>query len=298
MCPLLNNPESRPDHEEAFSLVELLVAVSITTVIIFALYAIFDHTQKAFRGSISQVDVMESGRAAMDLITRDLEQLSASNEANVTNLFARVLASAVPLSQLLPGDTIRTNQLQDFFFLSRINNNWSLSGYSIVPALTNSPVGTLNRFSASTNSIQRKILFDYIAMYFQGSLPTVGWAPVIDGVVHLTFLPYDGDGSLRSRTRSGPSDSQEVKPYERSPVLMSRTITAPGFVFDNRTAYRYFCVSNALPPFIEVQLGILEPQILEQYKSMPSNVASNFLARQAGRVHLFRQRIAIHTAAR
>jgi hypothetical protein len=62
MCPPLNSPESRPDHKDAFSLVELLVAVSITTVIIFASVRDLDHTQKAFRGSISQVDVMESGR--------------------------------------------------------------------------------------------------------------------------------------------------------------------------------------------------------------------------------------------
>ena len=274
MCPPLNNPESRPDHEDAFSLVELLVAVSITTVIIFALYAIFDHTQKAFRGSISQVDVMESGRAAMDLMTRELEQLSASNETNVVNLFAQRSTNTISFQQSLPGNMLRTNRFQDFFFLNRFNNNWSLAGYTVVPSVSGSGVvGTLWRHS--TNSINRAVPFNIMSAFINGTSKTVDLQPVIDGVIHLTLLPYDDAGSL-----------------------MTWTNRVPGFVSDPRTSYHYFFLSNALPRFVELELGILEPQILEQYKSMPSNVASNFLARQAGRVHLFRQRIAIHTASR
>ena len=114
----------------------LVQPVSITTVIIFALYAIFDHTQKAFRGSISQVDVMESGRAAMDLITRELEQLSASNETNVVNLFVQRGTNTVSSQQTLPGNMVRTNRFQDFFFLTRFNNNWSVSGYTVLPSVS------------------------------------------------------------------------------------------------------------------------------------------------------------------
>jgi hypothetical protein len=102
--------------------------------------------------------------------------------------------------------------------------------------------------------------------------------PVIDGVIHLTLLPYDDAGSPMKRT-NGPRGFRVFDP-------------------NPRTSYNYYFLSNALPRFVELEMGILEPQILEQYKSMPPNVASNFLARQAGRVHLFRQRIAIHTASR
>ena len=44
-------------------------------------------------------------------------------------------------------------------------------------------------------------------------------------------------------------------------------------------------------------MGTLEPHKLEQFKAFPSPiVASNYLARQVGAVHLFQQRIPIHTA--
>ena len=296
MCPSGNNLENRPSEARAFSLVELLVAVSITTVIIFALYAVFDHTQKAFRGSISQVDVMESGRAAMDLLTRELGELSASGE-DATNLFVQASATAAPLIQALPGNTVRTNRLQEIFFLNRIKNDWSISGYSVFPTQPGSPVGTLMRFRFTTNSFYRRDAFNTMARLINGSSTNV-LQPVIDGVVHLTLLPYEQSSVLMSRPKSELDDQREVKLYKQSAVLMTRTNSAPDFVFDNRAIYHYFCLSNALPHFVDLEMGILEPQILEQYKSMPPNVASNFLARQAGRVHLFRQRIAIHTASR
>ena len=72
----------------AFSLIEILTAVSIMTVIIIALYAMFDHTQKALRGSVSQTDVLESGRAAMEMIKRELEQMSGSKGSRIPNFYA------------------------------------------------------------------------------------------------------------------------------------------------------------------------------------------------------------------
>ena len=54
----------------AFSIMELLVAVSIMTFIVYALYQMFHQTQKALRGNITQVDVLESGRAALEMMSR------------------------------------------------------------------------------------------------------------------------------------------------------------------------------------------------------------------------------------
>jgi hypothetical protein len=45
---------------------------------------------------------------------------------------------------------------------------------------------------------------------------------------------------------------------------------------------------------VEFELGVLEPQTLARYRSIPDvTTQSNFLASHAGNVHLFRQRIAI-----
>ena len=65
-------------NKGAFSIAELLIAISLLAVVVLALYSIFSQTQKAFRSSINQVDVNEGGRAAMGILVRDLERAVAT----------------------------------------------------------------------------------------------------------------------------------------------------------------------------------------------------------------------------
>jgi hypothetical protein len=51
-----------------------------------------------------------------------------------------------------------------------------------------------------------------------------------------------------------------------------------------------------VPAAVEIELGFLESRTLERAKSIPNiTTRREFLERQAGRVHLFRQRIPIHS---
>ena len=51
---------------------------------------------------------------------------------------------------------------------------------------------------------------------------------------------------------------------------------------------------NAVPAVVEFEIGILEQQTYQHYKSIPTAAAqANYLEGQAGRVHLFRQRVAV-----
>jgi prepilin-type N-terminal cleavage/methylation domain-containing protein len=262
----MRNPGHHPAPSQVrpygFTLIEILLSVTIMTVIIVSLYAVFDHTQKALRGSMRQVDVLEAGRAAMDLMTRELEQMSASNETNVANLFVQ-FSAARPFLQDLPRDK-RTNFLQDFFFLSRMNNQWSASGYMVVPLRDGegnvlSTVGTLMRFN--TNAPTAGAAYQVLSTFLSNAATNVLLQPVIDGVIHMSLRTYD---------RNGLKFTDLSKRYFRS---------------------------NSLPGYVELELGILEPQIITQFKSMPNaNVATNYLAKHAGQVHLFRQRIPVRTA--
>ena len=59
----------------------------------------------------------------------------------------------------------------------------------------------------------------------------------------------------------------------------------------------YF-TSNAVPAYLELELAMLEPATFKQYQSLVVPGASGaaaqaFLRKQAGKVHLFRQRIPI-----
>src|SRR5689334_6882697 len=146
-CPMA---ERRTLGARAFSLVELLTAVAIMVIIIFALYAMFAQTQKALRANTTQVDVLESGRATAEILGRELAGLTASGRPFTTNIYARMIPSA-PLVQMdisLPNSApVRTNVLQEFFFLSRQGNSWIGTGYRVMGA--DNGVGTLYRYSVA-----------------------------------------------------------------------------------------------------------------------------------------------------
>src|SRR5438552_7914811 len=82
--------DSRADSG-GFSLIEVMVAVSLLAVIIVGLLAMFYQTQRAFRSGIAQVDVLEGGRATLDLISRELQEMTAASDPMITNvnLFVR-----------------------------------------------------------------------------------------------------------------------------------------------------------------------------------------------------------------
>src|SRR5438046_7663581 len=98
----------------AFTVVELLVAVSVLSLIVLVLYGLFDQVQRALRGNVAQVDVLEGGRSAMQLMAGELEQMDAGNLPASTNLY--ISLTAVPHRQaLLDAGTNRVNVLQQIF---------------------------------------------------------------------------------------------------------------------------------------------------------------------------------------
>ena len=107
--------EARRATQRAFSLMELMLSVSIMVVIVGALYAMFYQTQKALRSSVNQVDVLESGRVAMDLLSRELSQMAPTRLANSTNFVAFLTPVYQPVVQRVPvaGNLFRTNRLQE-----------------------------------------------------------------------------------------------------------------------------------------------------------------------------------------
>jgi type II secretory pathway component PulJ len=308
---------SMPAREQrAFSLLELLTAVSIMVLIIFALYQMFAQTQKAMRGNITQVDVLESGRAAMEMISRELEQMDACGLAQGINLFAGM----IPIQPLVQADLnqssrpLRTNLLQELFFLSQRNNQWQGVGYRVLRAQDG--VGTLYRHSATTN--RHRLTYTNLMGQFvhavlatntaTGSLLT-NYHRVADGIIHFRVTAFDPEGRrlgyettnlfsgyqiLRLRQNSSaPLAFSTANHVAEANVILRQDPFDP---FRRETQFS-FC-SNALPAYVEVELGVLEPSTLKQYESLFGTAAGqDFLKRQASKVHLFRQRIPIRTAS-
>jgi len=264
----------------AFSVVELLVAVSILTMIVLVLFGVFDQVQKALRGNVAQVDTLEGGRAAMEMLTRELEQMRSSRIGGGTNLLIGMVAEPTRQEMLDPG-LFRTNVLQEVFFTTLSGKVWSGIGYKVY--LTNYGVGGLYRFETTNHA---GLL---TATNLGGAYDAFGWPRysnvcqrITDGVVHFRVQAYDTNGVLMKlpTTNQYPGVVMVNDPFN--------TYTA-----ETRLAFN----DEALPAYLDVELGILEPQVLERYKSMASSsVASNYLAKQTGKVRLFQQRIPIRNA--
>ena len=70
----------------AFTMVELMGAVTIAMVLIFLMYSIFDKVQTVFVAGQNRARAMEEGRTAMDLIVDDVRALSGGIDGDLENI--------------------------------------------------------------------------------------------------------------------------------------------------------------------------------------------------------------------
>ncbi len=283
----------RAARAAAFTVVELMVAISVLGLIIVVLYNVFDNTQRAMRSNAAQVDVMEGARAAIELVGRDLEQMTPVGLAGATNFLVAWWSSN--LVQSLPGPTNtlnrRTNFQQQLFFTSQFNKQVSGIGYRVVPA---TGVGTLYRY-VDAEPLALLTPYRLSSNYFQfantnyvdlnpATYPNPVFQRVVDGVVHFRVTAFDSLG-------------RRIEPYEPQYGLTNRYAGVFATNETLRTWPRYLFVNDAVPAAVEIELGILEPAVLDRYRSMNNPaVAANYLVRQASRVHVFQQRIPVRAA--
>ena len=297
-CAALNSQPSTLNRFRGFTLVEILVVVVLLSFIILALMTVFSATQSAFRAGITQTDVMEGGRSVMGLIKSDLESLTPSDGASngpvnfyVNTNYWQYQSNSAPLMQTLVGsrdpNTLRTNVLETFFVLTRQNTTWTGTGYVVDTASTNS-LNPLYRFSISTNIMARNAR-NIPAMLYTNFLnaPLASMSHLVDGVVHLTVHAYDINGRWMTNYYTFYGSNPVLTTTNQNTWFSAPTLGEVGF-------YMY---SNALPAAVEVELGVLEDRTIQRAESLPDLSPgwsrSNYLAQQAGKVHLFRQRFPI-----
>jgi len=253
-----------------------MLVVALLSLIVIALMGVFSSTQRAFRASITQTDVLEGGRAAMDLMTGDMREMrvSAGYSNSVpgapVNFFIAVPSGYSPLVQsLVASSATRTNILEKVFILSRENLTWTGTGY-VVDTNSTSAINPLYRFTISTNvAVNPAVLFN---IFNTNSI--INMSRLVDGVVHLRVRAYDTNGMWMN---SAYTNASNFDPF--TPVY-------------GETGFYMF--SNTLPASVEVELGVLEDRTLQRAESRPAGLLrDNYLREQAGQVHLFRQRVTI-----
>lgn len=305
----------------AFTLLEVMVAVAIMGVIVMALYTVFNQTQRALRANANQTDVMEGGRFAMALLVGDLRSLTAAGVAPETNfitsvspaigipilgdlkndLYSRYYTAARPanwssyapvVQALNTRNERRTNVLSEVFLHSRTGVRSSGVVYRVLNA--RGGVGTLARYAYEHTN--RFVLPGTLstACLLQ---PASSFAEVLDGVVHFRVQSYDPLGfpmTWMNREWYGTTSGNRQASLGYQLGVDLQLEQDPRAVSETLTMFR----SNALPAAIEIEIGVLEPESLAQFRALPegSVFAERYLSNHAAQVQLFRQRIPIWQA--
>jgi len=109
---------SRPPRGAAFTLIELMVAAAITTLLLLGMTGIFDQSMKAWRLSSRRADAEREVRATLSTIQRDLRSLWSETNLPVYRLTAQ---PGIPLVN--PSKEPEYSQSVALFFLTRQSTN-------------------------------------------------------------------------------------------------------------------------------------------------------------------------------
>jgi len=267
-------------------MVEILTAVAITTLIVFALVSMFNTTTKALLMGIKQKDVWVSARASFGLLSTDIEKVSAGGYAtiggkNELRISALTFGPPFPSSGLqLPNLTVINNQLQDFYLLSRDGSRWDLSIYRIIRENPNVGVGTLFRFHTNYTTYNllnsENLPIDYSPVSLMANPNPFKWANdvfvanssrMVDGVIHLRMVAYDNDG-------------RELYPTN----AVEYSVTGSSFEFGGET----------LPAAVDLEMFVMEPERINEFRAQSGDIAKrNYLQEHIGNIQMFRTRIPI-----
>ncbi|MBE7157540.1 MAG: hypothetical protein INR62_03740 [Rhodospirillales bacterium] len=251
--------------DAAFTLVELLVAMAVGTLLIIFLFQLFNAATRAWRQGEDQAETYREARAALQMMVRDLGQ-------TVAPMTGSVYASPTPKPAAIPpvvapalvldyygdkpsnGDEIN----EEVYCLTTIPND----GVSSLCA-----VGYFCQWSANGHSKAYSLMRQYLG---SGS-PTV--PGLFDrfknkaGAAQLSFL----DVFERSGTPPLPSIT-EMSSYIwdlqiRTPTTLQNPDALPKYLktADYSTGY-----ANALPAYLEIRFKALSESAARQLESIPT----------------------------
>lgn len=273
----------------AYSLVEIMVAMSLLTVIVVGLMLTLNQTQRALRASGAQTDTLENGRAFLALLNREMGEIVnfSPTLTNVSRFAAMYRNDASPLLQDIPGGggLKRTNELQSFCFVvpSKELNGWRAIFYDFRKSDQEErrvvdvyrAERTFPRWKATNElaSLQQ----EFFSWKFGAETATNDFTKLLSGVIHLRFQA-----------------SEKTNGYPLMP-LSAEASHPRGYFFANPPLVNP-APAVYYPDSIEIELALLDTDTYKRSKPIENKTTlENFLADRAGNVQVFRQRINIPT---
>jgi type II secretory pathway pseudopilin PulG len=285
----------RMRRPRAFTLIEILTAITITTVIVFTLVSMFNTSTRALRIANRQTDVWEAARSTFGILRNDISEVTVGGLTNRINLFAANGPSRIALH----GEPMR---LQDVYVLSRDENQWKVNIFMLgkdrktdpddTPVLslyrfqTNYPVyvpagsGVLDidqplASPSSTYSIALAALDKHLSDLDKGIEPDRSVNIMTRGIVHLRLVAYDADGRAFY-----PTNAPDYEIFNEA-----------GPPYRDRLSF----TANKLPASLDLEMFVLEPDRIEELRAQRGSAsASLYMSKHENSVQMFRTRIAIH----
>lgn len=315
----------RPLRTSAFSLLEMLVGMGMLSLIVLALFSLFNQTQKALLANVSQSDVMENGRSILDLLVRDLVRARSAGigtnfifRPGTTNVQEEInpapnlvvlrteagIANAVA-KQLFVDGWRRDSLMHDLFYLAQLQpGHWTGAGLFVSdedPRFPDYGLGTLYRYEDGQPVNLRGAraadrVWDLYNRFF--GMPGIGLnyrlsptnsSRLIDGVVFFRVTPFGTLGEALDPTLWAQTNIFPIPPE----VLIGPDTRIPYNL--KATQFR----GRAFPSALEVELGILPAELLERYRALPrtpDSIRARFLTNNAANILVFRQRIPMVTS--
>ena len=279
----------------AFTLVELMAAVTISLIVVLLLYTVFDKVQKVFVKGQSEALVMEEGRSAMDLILRGLQYAAPAGFEGRENL-KWVTESGIESIKVDGHEVLKCSHHQFQFFAKE--NGWRKIEYKLVSSEpdemvkggnaeklknSNTPVGAL--WVYRSKPVARGLLNEEEDLHenYKEDDKTIrastiseplSYAKLVDGVIHFRIRALDEEYS----------DSR--------------------FEFHDSSNNPY--IGNEMPGWIEVELAVLDPKLLREIRGMEQSFSSNdepkdryeerlgYITENMDRVYFFKQVIRVN----
>lgn len=299
-----------------FTIIEMIIAVTITTVITLALTAVFGQVQRAFRAGIQQVDVFEGGRASLDLVAQDLEQMVTLGDLEFTNFWTVPFQPGMYNTLGNPRENTGFLTIQqEALFFQEYNDVIKAVGYRLIPdqrapgidyeeaddlirvvrvfRFETSVSRTALRFRPNETWAQvvNAFLQDPLALPVDANVASVAsqFQEVLGGVVHFRVIPQYQNGRVWDK-------SLEDFYYQNRDPFADRDIEVDSTQPRGGPAFTYAFSENALPAYVELEIGVMEPAVLDEWRSIAeANMqgASNFIRDESSKIHMFRRRMAI-----
>jgi prepilin-type N-terminal cleavage/methylation domain-containing protein len=150
-------------REKAFTLLELMVAMAVMSILLVLLLQMVDSATKLWRVNENRVDSYREARAALGIMSRDLQNAVAG--ATNANQFL-INTDAFPLISSIGGAVANTNTGSAVFFLTALPAKAQESGANKSDICQVGYFLALNRTGASTNQSLN------LYRYFRSSDPT------------------------------------------------------------------------------------------------------------------------------